>query len=115
MGQKKGQSLDVQTDWCVVGIDTSKNKLVAGPSWALQKQELKAHQLCFANVSDIDPQHIYHIKVRGIDQVPYHEGYASIDGDTVTIRFLTTVWGITPGQSVVIYDGAIVLGGGVVA
>lgn len=114
VGQKKGLQLTIQSDWCVVGIDPVRNRLVAGPPWVLQKQALKAVNLHFVNPSDVDPQRIYQVKVRGIDQVPYHEGYVAVDGDVMTVRFVQTVWGITAGQSVVVYDGQRVLGGGIV-
>jgi tRNA-uridine 2-sulfurtransferase len=114
MGQKKGLQLTIQSDWCVVGIDPVRNRLVAGPSWVLQKQVLKAVDLQFVNPSEIDPHRIYQVKVRFINQVSYHEGYVLVDGDVMTVRFVQTVWGITAGQSVVVYDDQRVLGGGIV-
>ena len=34
--------------------------------------------------------------------------------DSVSVRFADPVFGITPGQSLVLYDGDCVLGGGVI-
>ena len=39
---------------------------------------------------------------------------AAIDGDRFTLRFDAPQWAATPGQSAVIYDGEVCLGGGVI-
>ncbi|MFT3739517.1 MAG: tRNA 2-thiouridine(34) synthase MnmA [Breznakibacter sp.] len=113
VGQKKGLELHVSGNWCVVGIDAERNALIAGPSWALQAQKLWADQIYFANINDIESGKTYQVKIRGIDQVPYHEGKLSFKDNLMQIDFMHPVWAVAPGQSVVVYDGDRVLGGGV--
>ncbi len=38
----------------------------------------------------------------------------SLDAESLALRFDEPQWAVTPGQSVVLYDGAICLGGGVI-
>jgi len=38
----------------------------------------------------------------------------TVEGDTAGVRFSDPVFGITPGQSLVLYAGDCVLGGGVI-
>jgi tRNA-specific 2-thiouridylase len=40
---------------------------------------------------------------------------AAVDGKTFTLRFDTPQWAATPGQSAVLYDGEVCLGGGIIA
>jgi tRNA-specific 2-thiouridylase len=39
----------------------------------------------------------------------------AIDGESFTLRFDTPQWAATPGQSAVLYDGEVCLGGGIIA
>lgn len=113
VGQKKGLDLLETNDWCVVGIDAERNALVAGPTWALQSQKLWANQTYFANTDEVDDQKTYQIRIRGIDQVPYHEGKVSFDKQVMQVEFAKPVWAVAPGQSVVVYENDRILGGGV--
>ncbi|HET7795590.1 MAG TPA: aminomethyltransferase beta-barrel domain-containing protein, partial [Rhizobacter sp.] len=36
-------------------------------------------------------------------------------GERLTLRFMQPQWAVTPGQSAVVYDGEVCLGGGVIA
>jgi tRNA-specific 2-thiouridylase len=47
-------------------------------------------------------------------QRPVSATLETVEGDTVGVRFSDPVFGITPGQSLVLYDGDCVLGGGVI-
>jgi tRNA-specific 2-thiouridylase len=38
----------------------------------------------------------------------------SLDADRLVLRFEQPQWAVTPGQSVVLYDGEVCLGGGVI-
>lgn len=47
-------------------------------------------------------------------QKPVSATLETTEGDTVGVRFAEPVFGITPGQSLVLYDGDSVLGGGII-
>ena len=47
-------------------------------------------------------------------QKPVSATLETSEVDTVSVRFADPVFGITPGQSLVLYDGDCVLGGGVI-
>ena len=121
LGQRKGLGIgglrDAQPDtpWFVAGKDLDKNRLVVvqGHDHPL----LLAGTLAAADLSWIGPPPRaggrYGAKTR------YRQEDAAcevevIDGDCLRLRFDTPQWAVTPGQSVVLYDGDVCLGGGVI-
>ena len=50
------------------------------------------------------------VEVKTIKALPDGEGL----GEVCSLQFATPVWGVTPGQSVVLYDDDLVVGGGII-
>ncbi len=93
----------------VLGIDADKNRVVVGGKADLLAPGLMADQVNLL-VDDLPSKCIAKIRYA-------HRGAAcrvALDGDLLRVVFDEPQEAITPGQYVVLYDGGIVLGGGVI-
>lgn len=119
IGGIKGREDEEGKPWFVVAIDKKKNALVVGKSNQLFNLELNAHTLSFVDgrtpaksplKKDIQAKIRYRFKEQPatltINSKPHPEA---------KIKFKGPQRAITPGQSVVFYDGEKVLGGGIIA
>ena len=101
--------------WFVASKDMDTNTL-----WVVQGHDhprLQTRQLCAQDASWIagiaPPASTLHAKTR------YRQSDAACDlteitGNGFTLNFATPQWAVTPGQSAVLYDGEVCLGGGII-
>jgi tRNA-specific 2-thiouridylase len=109
IGQRKGLGISSKRPLHVVAIDACKNQVVVGDKTDLMSIGLRA-----SNITMIAPQlpRIAQAKTRSTSkEAPCS---VSLNDDELTIIFDDPQEAITPGQSVVLYDGDIVLGGGTI-
>lgn len=109
VGQRRGLRVPYSEPLYVLEIDTASNTVVVGPRERLEKRSLVASGInLFA-----DPRGI-----RLAGKVRYKQKEqpcsCSIDGDRMLVRFEAPVSSVTAGQSVVLYDGDTVMGGGTI-
>jgi tRNA-specific 2-thiouridylase len=81
---------------------------------ALMADELRAEDLSWVAGTAAHTHWVYTAKTR------YRQADAAceierIDADSCQIRFAEAQWAVTPGQSVVVYESRVCLGGGVIA
>lgn len=116
LGQRKGLGIGGAGEpWFVAGKDLSKNQLIVVQGHEhplLYSQSLLMNQLSWTLPSR-PPEGRYTCKTRyrmadSACQLRY------INNDTAELIFDTPQWAITPGQSAVLYDGEICLGGGII-
>lgn len=109
VGQRRGLGVPSSAPLYVIRIDAASNTVVAGPREQLEKKTLQASNInLFA-----DPLNIPltgKVRYRQKEQACSCE----VDGDRMLVTFQTPVSSITPGQSVVLYDQNIVVGGGTI-
>ena len=113
IGQRKGLGLALKKPAYVLGLDTTANKVILGDNSDLFTRELTASD--FNWVSTAVPQD----SIRASARIRYrhHESPAQIipvSEDRVRIIFDEPQRAITRGQSVVVYDGDYVIGGGII-
>lgn len=113
IGQRKGLGLALRKPAYVLNIDAAGNRVILGDNEELFTRELTAED--FNWVSTAVPQG----DIRALARIRYrhHEAPARIvplSEDTVKIIFDEPQRAITSGQSVVVYDGDYVLGGGII-
>jgi tRNA-specific 2-thiouridylase len=117
LGQRKGLGIGGSGDaWFVVGEDMNRQAVIVAQGAdhpALYCDELTAFQLSW--VSDHPPSLPYScqskIRYRQFDKPCIIE---RIEGDRAFVTFAEPQRAVTPGQSIVFYDGPICLGGGVI-
>ena len=121
LGQRQGLGIGGQKDgdgepWFVAAKDTANNTLIVVQGHAhpmLLSTTLAAGQLNWISGNAPDPDKRYAAKTR------YRQSDApcrvlSLDDDMLTLSFDAPQWAVTPGQSVVLYDGDVCLGGGII-
>ncbi|WP_244833054.1 tRNA 2-thiouridine(34) synthase MnmA [Clostridium sp. BJN0001] len=114
IGQRKGLGLSLGRPVFVTGINARTNEVVIGAEDDIFKDELIATDLNFIPFDNLEKEMNVKAKIRysakQADAVikPYKNG-------SVHVKFLQKQRAITLGQSVVFYDGNIVVGGGIIS
>ncbi len=121
LGQRQGLGIGGQKGgsdepWFVAAKDLASNTLVVVQGHdhpLLLNETLTARQLSWVVGNAPDPERPYAAKTR------YRQSDApcrvlTLDRDILELQFDTPQWAVTPGQSVVLYDGDVCLGGGII-
>jgi tRNA-specific 2-thiouridylase len=122
LGQREGLGIGgvkgaAEVPWFVCAKDMAKNILyvVQGHEHpALMKDHLAADQLSWISGQPPHTHWVYAAKTR------YRQPDAAceverVDADLCEIAFASPQWAVTPGQSVVVYESLVCLGGGIIA
>ena len=115
IGQRKGLGLSLPAPLYVAGIDAKENTVTLTPSEGLFTRTLYARDL-----SATLPEGLPTTPTRVTARARYHQAEqpatACVTEDgRLRVTFDEPVRAVTPGQAVVLYDGDVVLGGGVIA
>jgi len=113
LGQRKGIE-GLEAGQCVVAIDPQNNRLQTGPRDSLYNTQVRLPHFQITSDTSLWQHQKVFIRVRGIDSVPGYDGVISIEDDVLHVQFETPVWGMMPGQSIVIYQEDKLIGGGIV-
>jgi len=121
LGQRKGLGIggrrdaEPDTPWFVAGKDLARNHLIVVQGHdhpLLLSDALDAGQLSWVGLPPaIGGRYTAKTRYRQEDAACRVEALA---GDRMHLVFETPQWAVTPGQSVVLYDGDVCLGGGVI-
>lgn len=113
VGQRKGLGLAAGRPLYVVALDNERNQVIVGSDADVFASELIAGDLNYIAFDRLDTP----LKAAAKIRYSAREAPAVIEpaGEGLArVRFETPQRAITPGQSVVFYDGDIVLGGGII-
>jgi tRNA-uridine 2-sulfurtransferase len=113
IGQRKGLGIAAAQPLYVTGIETTANAITVGGKEALYGDELMAGDLNWIAI----PPPARPFKAAARIRYRHTEADAlitPIDNDKVQVKFTTPQMAVTPGQSVVFYDGDTVIGGGTI-
>ena len=113
MGQRRGLGLPAESRLYVRELRPSDNTVVVGPDASLYET------VVFAKCVNLIPfTHIgIPMRVRAKLRYRHPEQPATVrqlDADTLRVEFDSPQRAIAPGQSVVLYDGDVVVGGGTI-
>lgn len=113
VGQRKGLGIAFGRPMFVVDIDVEKNLVILGEESEIFTDSLIAGDLNFISVEDLKGEMRVKAKIRysakEADAVIF-----KVDDEKIKVVFDAPQRAITPGQSVVFYDGDVVVGGGVI-
>jgi tRNA-specific 2-thiouridylase len=122
IGQRQGLGIGGQKDsdeqpWFVLGKDVARNILIVGQG--------HDHPMLYGDKLECMDLHWVqgqapHLPLQCSAQIRYRMPDSpctieALHADRITVKFDAPQWAITPGQSIVFYDGEICLGGGVIA
>ena len=112
IGQRKGIGVAAPEPLYVVAKDASRNELVVGPRNVLGVREVRARDVNLISVESLgEPMRVTaktHYRQRA------QAGEAVVEGDELVVRFDEPVVRPAAGQSLVLYDGDVVVGGGTI-
>ncbi|MDP4181290.1 MAG: tRNA 2-thiouridine(34) synthase MnmA [Bacillota bacterium] len=113
VGQRKGLGIALGKPVFVVRIDVEKNQVVLGEEKQVFSDTLTASDLNFISIDKLEGSMKVNAKIRySAKEAP--AVISPLADGRVKVVFETPQRAITPGQSVVFYDGDIVVGGGVI-
>lgn len=112
-GQRRGLGVSGGKPLYVIGKNTETNTLIIGEESELYSSRLTAGSINWMAVSGLDQPMRCRTKIR------FSHSFADAlvvpeDNDHVAVEFDTPQRAVTPGQSVVFYDGDTVVGGGII-
>jgi len=113
VGQRKGLGISLGKPMYVVSIDAKNNNVVLGDEKNVFSRSLLAHDLNFISIERLEQP----MRVKAKIRYSAKEADATIsplDDGMVKVEFDEPQRAITSGQSVVFYDGDIVVGGGTI-
>ncbi len=110
IGQRHGLGLAMGHPIYVTHIDAATNTVTVGPREALLQQTLMARQVNYIKYPDLTEERPVVAKVRYKD--PGGAGIVWQEDEALHVAFAQPRRAITPGQSVVLYEGNDVLAGG---
>lgn len=113
IGQRRGMGIAASSPLYVCAIDPEKNRVVLGPDKDLYTATLIAKDINLISMEAIESPVRLKAKVR----YRQTEQWATViqpTPDTIQVRFDIPQRAVTRGQSVVLYDGETVVGGGTI-
>lgn len=113
IGQRKGLGISAPAPLYVVDKDIKNNRVILGSNDDLFSTSLEAENVNFISIEKLEaPMQVkarVRYKQKETDAVIY-----PLQNSNVRVEFLQAQRAITPGQSVVFYDGDVVVGGGII-
>jgi tRNA-specific 2-thiouridylase len=113
VGQRKGLGVSHPEPLFVLDVIAETNTVVVGRDEDLLESSLVAHSANMMKFANLDEERECVVKIRYKDKGSPAFVQTHRDG-TITVRFHEAQRAITPGQSIVIYDGDDVIGGGII-
>ena len=112
VGQRQGLGLASNTRLYVTKLDAISNRLVVGAKSQLLSDALIAGNLSW--VSGKAPDEPVKVTAKVRYKSPETAARLHLNDGVAEVQFYQPQWAITPGQSVVFYQGDAVLGGGII-
>ena len=113
LGQRRGLGVAVNQPVYVTAKDTARNTVTLGPESALYTKTLIADRINLIACENLDKPMRVTVKTRYLQQEK-PAWAVQIAPDEIRVEFDDAQRAVTPGQSAVLYDGDVVVGGGTI-
>lgn len=112
IGQRKGIGVAHRRPLYVISIDIDRNTLIVG-----EEEEACSTEFLLRDLNWIALDHLRKakkVKVKIRSTMKGEDATVSPRDGDLHVRFDNPQWAVTPGQSAVLYDGDVVIGGGII-
>lgn len=113
IGQRKGIGVSSTQPLYVLELKKDTNEVVVGFEDLTLKKSLIANKLNWISIDKLDVKKEFKAKIRSA-QTETEVIVNPINNDEVEVEFINLQKSVTPGQSIVFYDGEIIVGGGII-
>ena len=113
VGQRRGLGVSSEKRLYVKSIDHIKNEVILDSFDELYKKELIFSKANFISYNMPDENMIFKARIRYRGKLEECK-LKKLDNEKYHLNFSSPVWGVTRGQSVVIYEDDTVVGGGII-
>jgi tRNA-specific 2-thiouridylase len=113
IGQRHGIGISHRHPYYVTRIDARKNTIYIGAKQDVYKTTFTATDLNFIPFDTLEQSMVVSAKVRYFSTLS-EALVEPVSHRKVKVAFKEPQWAITPGQSVVFYQGDFVIGGGII-
>jgi len=113
IGQRRGLGIAVGKPLYVMRIDAEKNAIYVGENEELFKSSFVVTGVNWIVFDNLDKETDCEIKIR-YQHIPQKGKIYPLTEDEVMVKFNQPERAITPGQSAVLYQGEVVMGGGII-
>lgn len=113
IGQRKGLGVAASEPLYVMQLDAAMNRVVVGSRAEATQAKCTAAQMNWVSIPEPTALLRCQVRVRYRTQ-PVGVTVIPLEGGRVQLAFDEAQFGITPGQAAVLYDGDILLGGGII-
>lgn len=110
IGQRKGLGIALGAPRFVTHIDAARNTVTLGTHDDLYARDVYAQNFRIRDIEWLKESPDVQARIRY--KSPSIKGKLSISEEALCMHFEEPVWGVTPGQSLVIYKDGLVIGGG---
>ena len=112
IGQRKGLGIALGSPKFVTKIDAETNRVTLGEREDLLTQQAHIKEVRLRDVDWLKESPTIEARIRY--KSPAVSGYLEIGDEESSVWFDSPVWGVTPGQSLVMYKEGLVVGGGII-
>ena len=113
IGQRRGMGMAAERPLYVLGFNTEKNEVIVGFEKECERSGLIADNCCWAAFERLSESLECEAKIRSAQQ-PAPARVTPLQGSKIKVEFFAPQKAVAPGQSVVLYDNDVVLGGGII-
>jgi len=113
VGQREGLGIGGSGPYYVISIDADKNRIIVGREEELYRSNIEVYGVNINACEKDEIPECVSVQIRYRFK-PVRARVIEMIGDRMKLAFDEQVKGVAPGQSAVIYDGNILLGGGVI-
>lgn len=112
VGQRRGLGVSSKERLYVADIDAQEQKVVLGSRDALRCQKVLVSDFRYLIPSSLWPETVS-IKIRARTEPKMATVLSTSDDGRVSFTFVEDIYGLALGQAAVVYDGEVMLGGGI--